>query len=254
MKKLLIATLFLTGIILFVTYGCDKEDEVQTLNVHTSNSLVYEDKALIDEVSPYFYDNHIYRIEQLGENREKNEVEAAASENGVDMDCLLLSEIKKFLFNHTDVIMYSIPTTDPEQTLILYQIHGLFQVSLAEFRPAAGQKRQFSLRTLDDQPFYSFQLDEENRIGEFVIRDNELINSFNSEIYFLTLETSHRKSTTTEDAECCRRAASWKACLHCSLDACNSSWICRLSGFIVGPELAAALAASCIGAGPNTWC
>jgi len=254
MKKLLIGTLFLTAIILFVTYGCDKEDEIQTLETQTSNTLVYEDKSLIDEISPYFYDNHIYRIEKLGENREKREVEVAAMENGVDMDCLLLREVKKFYFNNTDVIMYSIPAADPEQTVILYKSHGLFQVTLAEFRPVAGQLTQFSLYTMDDQLFYSFQLDDQNRIGEFVISDNEAIKSFNNEIYFLTLETGHRKSTTSEDAACCRREANWKACLTCTLDACSKSWVCRLSAFVVGPEMAAAFAASCIGAGPNTWC
>ncbi|TFH23320.1 MAG: hypothetical protein E4H10_12330 [Bacteroidia bacterium] len=254
MKKLFIGALALTGIILLVAYGCDKEDEIQILDTRTSNTLVYEDPSLIDEVSPNFYDNHTYRIELLGENREKSEVEVAARENGVDMDCLLINEVKKFYFNHTAVIMYSIPTADPEQTVILYKSHGLFQVSMAEFRPAAGQKMQYGLRTLDDQPFYSFQLDEQNRIGDFVISDNETINSFNNEIYFLTLETSHRKSTNTEDAVCCRKEATWRACLMCTLDACSSSWICRLSGIVAGPELAAALAASCIGAGPGARC
>jgi hypothetical protein len=254
MKKLFIGTLVLTGFILLLAYGCDKEDEVQILDVETSNSLVYEDPSLIDEVSPYFYDNHIYRIEQLGENQEKREVEAAARENGVDMDCLSLTEVKKFYFNHTGVTMYSIPTSDPEQAVILYQSHGLFQVSLAEFRPAEGQRMQFSLRTMDDQPFYSFQLDPQNRIGEFVVSDNERIKSFNNEIYLLTLETSHRKSTHTENAVCCRKEATWKACMTCTLDACNDSWVCKLTAIVAGPELAAALAASCIGAGSDARC
>jgi len=254
MKKLFIAFLALTGIILLVAYGCDKDDEIQMLDERTSNSLVYEDPSLKDEVSPYFYDNHIYRIEQLGENQEKREVEAAARENGVDMDCLLLTEVKKFYFNHTDVIMYSIPTNNPEQTVILYKSHGLFQVSMAKFGPLAGQRSQFSLRTMDDQPFYSFQLDEQNRIGEFVVSDNEHIKSFNNEIYFLNLETSHLKSSHIENAECCRKESSWKACMTCTLDACNNSWVCKLTAIVAGPELAAALAASCIGAGSNARC
>jgi hypothetical protein len=125
---------------------------------------------------------------------------------------------------------------------------------MAKFGPAAGQRFQFSLRTMDDQPFYSFQLDEHNRIGEFVVSDNELIKSFNNEIYSLTLETSHRKSSHIENAECCRKKASWKACMTCTLDACYDSWVCKLTAIVAGPELAAALAASCIGAGPNARC
>ncbi len=254
MRKYVIAALSLTGLILLIAIGCDKEEEVQTLDDQAPNALVFEDPSLIDQVSPYFYDNHIYRIELLGENREKKEVEEAARNNGVDMNCLMLSEVKKFYFNHCGVIMYSIPTSNPEETVILYRSHGLFQVSLANFSPAEDQKMQFRLRTMDDQLFYAFNLDDQNRIGDFIVSDNEIIKSFNSEIYYLTLDTGHRKSTTTEDAECCRREADWKACMMCTLDACNESWLCRLSGFVVGPELAAALAASCIGAGPDTWC
>lgn len=254
MKKLLTGSLVLAGIILLLAHACDKEDEVQNPELQSSNALVYEDPSLKDEISPNFYDNHIYRIEQLGENQERREVEAAVRNEGVDMDCLQLGELKKFYFNHSGIIMYSIPTFDPAQTLILYEMHGLYQVSMAEFGPTSGQRTHYSLRTLDDQPFYSFQLDSENRIGEFVVSDNERIRAFNNEIYFLTLETSHRKSTLTENAVCCRKEATWKACMMCTLDDCNTSWLCRLTGLVAGPELAAALAASCIGAGPDARC
>lgn len=254
MKKLLIGALALTGTILLIAYGCDKEDEVQYLEEQTSNSLVFEDPSLIDEVSPNFYDNHIYRIEQLGENPERREVEAAVRTNGVDMDCLRLSELQKYYFNHTSVIMYSIPTNDPEQSVILYESHGLYQVSLAEFRPSHGQRTQYSLKSLDDQPYLSFQLDQENRIGEIVVSDNEHIKSFNNEIYFITLDTSHGKSTQNEDAVCCRKEASWKACLNCTLDDCDASLFCRVTSMVIGAPLAAAFAASCIGAGPNARC
>ena len=37
MKKLFIGALALTGIILLLAYGCDKEDEVQILDDITSN-------------------------------------------------------------------------------------------------------------------------------------------------------------------------------------------------------------------------
>jgi hypothetical protein len=254
MKKFLSGSLILTGIILLAIYGCDKEDDIQTPEVQTSNALVYEDPSLIDEVSPYFYDNHIYRIEQLGENKERREVEAAARAQGVDMDCLQLSELKKFYFNHTGVLMYSIPTNDPEQSVILYKSHGLYQVSMAELRPTSEDRMQYSVRTLDDQPFLSFKLDRESRIGEIVVSDNEDIKSFNNAIYFKTIETSHRKSTQTEDAVCCRQEANWKECVKCTVADCNDSWVCSLTSIFAGPPLAAAIAASCIGAGSDARC
>lgn len=252
-RKYLIAPLLFMGIVLIV-YSCAKEDEVMEPEKQSTNSLVYEDNSLLDEVSPYFYDNHFYRIEKLGENPEKKHVVSAVRDQGFDVDCMILSEVQKFYFNHTTTIMYSIPTSDPEQTAIIYESNGLYQVTMATYRSVAGKRMQFELRTADDQLFYQMQIDDQNRMGELLIVDNKIINSFNNEIYYLTIETGHRKSVMAEDAECCRREEDWKACLNCTLDACNSSWFCRLSGFIVGPELAAAFAASCIGAGPDTFC
>lgn len=252
-RKYLIAPLLLAGIVLIV-YSCTKEDEVLEPDKQSNNSLVYEDNSLLDEVSPYFYDNHFYRIEKLGENPEKNHVVSAVRDQGFDVDCMILSEVQKFYFNHTTTIMYSIPTSDPEQTAIIYESNGLYQVTMATYRSVDGKRMQFALRTADDQLFYQLQIDEQNRMGELIIIDNKVINSFNNEIYSLTLETGHQKSLKGEDAECCRREATWKACMNCTMDACEASWFCRLSAFVVGPELAAAFAASCIGAGPDTFC
>ena len=78
MKKLVMGALALTGVILLLVYGCDKDAEIQIQDKDTANSLVYEDPSLIHDVSPNFYDNHIYRIEYLGENQEKRRVETAA--------------------------------------------------------------------------------------------------------------------------------------------------------------------------------
>jgi len=246
--------LALTGAILLLVYGCEKDAEIQIQDKDTANMLVYEDPSIIDEVSPNLYDNHIYRIENLGENQEKKRVEEAARENGVDMDCLLLGEVRKFYFNHTGVLMYSIPTSDPEQTVILYESQGLFQVSVAEFRPMEGNRSYYGLRTLDDQAFLSFQLDQEMRIGEISIHDNECMKSYNKEVYFSTLETSHRKSAQAEDAECCHKEKTWRACVNCTVDACHDNWACSLTSIFAGPELAAAIAISCIGSGPDARC
>jgi hypothetical protein len=254
MKKLIMGALALTGIILLLVVGCDKDAEILIQDQDTANTLVYEDPSLINEVSPNFYDNHIYRIEYLGENQEKRRVEQAARESGVDMDCLLLGEVKKFYFNHTGVTMYSIPTNDPEQTVVLYESQGLFQVAVAEFRPLAGNRSYYGLKTLDDQAFFSFQLDQEMRIGEISIADNDRMDSFNEEVYYSTLETNHQKSAHAEDAECCRKETTWRACVKCSANACHDSWACSLTSIFAGPELAAAFAISCIGAGPDARC
>ncbi len=103
-RKFLIASLLLTGIVLLIAYGCTKEDENQVRKDRSTNVLVYEDEALRKEVSPYFYDNHIYRIELLGANQEREQIVRAALENGVEEEGLMIEEAQKFYFNHSDVM------------------------------------------------------------------------------------------------------------------------------------------------------
>lgn len=253
-RKYVFVALSLMGLILLIAFGCDKEDEVQNLDTQTTNALVYEDPSLMDEVSPNFYDNHIYRIEVLGENQEKNRVLEAARESGADMDCLNLSEVEKYYFNHTDLIMYSIPGDDPEQALILYERHGLFMASMAEYHPLEGERSQYSLKTLDDELYFSFQLDNQNWMGEFEVKDNKIINSFNNQVYAVSLEEGHVKSAKSIRLPCCRKEKNWSACVNCTLDACEESAICRLLTIVSGPTIAAGIAASCIGAGPDARC
>ncbi len=254
MRKIVFVALSLSGLVLLITFGCDKEDEVQKLDNQTSNALVFEDPSLIDEVSPYFYDNHIYRIEVLGENQEKNRILEAVMESGADMDCLNVSEVEKYYFNHTELIMYSIPGDDPEQAIIVYEKRGLFQVSLAESRHIGEGKCHYELKTLDDASYLSFNLKDQNWIGEFEVSENKIINAYNEQVYAMCLEEGHGKSATSKAFPCCRRKADWSACVHCTLDACEARAFCRLAVFASGPVIAAGIAASCIGAGSSARC
>lgn len=253
-KNYVFVALSLTGLILLIAFGCDKEEEVTNLNTQESNVLVFEDPSLEDEVSPNFYDNHTYRIEVLGENQEKKRVLQAAIESGADMSCLNVSEVEKYYFNHTELIMYSISGDDPEQALILYERYGLFQVSLAEYHPLEGERSQYSLKTLDDELYFSFQLDGQNWIGDFEVNDNEIINSFNNQVYAVSLEEGHGKSATSIRFPCCRKEKNWSSCVDCTLDALEGRTIFRLAVMATGPVIAAGIAASCIGAGPKARC
>jgi hypothetical protein len=254
-RKYLIASLLLTGIILLIAYGCTKENENQVTKDRSTNVLVYEDDALRKEVSPYFYDNHIYRIELLGVNQEREQLVREAMENGVEEEFLMIEEAQKFYFNHTEVIMYSIPTLDPEQTLILYESKGLYQVSMAYFGPAEGDRMYFALKTMDDRDYFSLKLDGQNNMGELKVFENEEVKNFNKAVYSLTLrEESQLGTTKGATAICCRQESSWAACMRCTVDDCNDSWVCKFAAIIAPAELAAGLMVSCIGAGSDARC
>ena len=151
--------------------------------------------------------------------------------------------------------MYSIPTIDPEQTLILYESSGLIQVSMAHYRPADGGLMHFTLKTMDDRNYFSLKLDDQNRMGELQVSENEEMKSFNKAVYSLTyMEESQEVTLKGGNAICCRKESSWSDCMNCTLDDCAGSWVCKVVALIAPAELAASLAVSCIGAGAGSRC
>lgn len=253
--KFFIVSLLLTGVVLFIAYSCSKEDEVEVSKDQSTNLLIYEDKSLMEEVSPYFYDSHVYKIELLGANQEREQIVREALAKGVEEEFLLIEEAQKYFFNHTSVIMYSIPTLDPEQTLILYESKGLYQVTMAQYGPAEGGKMYFALKTMDDREFFSLKLDDQNRIGELKVFENEEVKSFNKAVYSLTLrEESQLGTVKSTSAICCRKESGWSGCMKCTMNDCSDSWVCKAVAMIAPAELVAGFAASCIGAGPDSKC
>ena len=255
MKRKYFVLLPLAGILLLSFPGCNKHEGSQGPEDRSSNSLVYEDRSLLEEVSPHFYDNHIHRIELLGANAERARVLKAALDEGLNRDFLMVEETQKFFFNHSEVIMYSIPTPDPEQTVILYEAQGLYQVSMAHYRPADAGKMAFSLKTMDDLEVFSLKLDDKLRVGELKVSKNEVIISFNDAVNSLTYrEESLDADLKYTGAICCRRESGWSDCMNCTFDDCADSWICKAAGIIAPTELVAAFAVSCIGAGADARC
>jgi hypothetical protein len=151
--------------------------------------------------------------------------------------------------------MYSIPTLDPEQTLILYETKGLYQVSMAHFRPAEEGRMFFALKTMDDRDYFSLKLDDQMRMGELKVFENDEIKNFNQTVYSLTYREESRDETLKgSSAICCRKESSWSSCMNCTLDDCSGSWICKAAALIAPAELVAGFAVSCIGAGPDSRC
>jgi len=255
MKRLCLVLLPLAGVFLIYFTACNKEEESQSSKKESTNSLIYEDMSLKEQVSPYFYDMHIYRIELLGANQEREQIVREALANGVEEAFLMIEEAQKFFFNNTGVIMYSIPTLDPEQTLILYESKGLYQVSMAHYRPAEDGHMSFALKTMDDRDYFSLKLDDQNRIGELRVSENEEVKSFNRAVYTLSLkEESQDETLKGSSAICCRKESGWSDCMDCTAVDCSGSWLCKIVAIVAPVELIAGFAASCIGAGDDARC
>ncbi|MFD2552535.1 hypothetical protein ACFSQP_12000 [Bizionia sediminis] len=168
MKKYLSISVLSILLLSVVIYSCsDNNDDLNT-NATSMNEVIYENLSSKTSISPNFYDNHFYLIEKLGNNVEKTEIINVAKENGVDLSTLNNKEVKKFYFDNSDVIMYSISIKNSENKIIIYKYDNLYQVNKAEYY-AVGNKMQFNLKTLDNKMFYSLQKDDKDRLGNISI-------------------------------------------------------------------------------------
>ncbi|MEE4248430.1 MAG: hypothetical protein V2I33_23860 [Kangiellaceae bacterium] len=246
-----ILTLLLLSILI---YSCSNDNENLVDQETSLNEVIFEDMFSKTNVSPNFYDNHFYLIEKLGNNQERTEVINTAKKNSVDLSTLNSRDVKKFYFNNSPVIMYSISLKNSANKIIIYKYNDLYQIMKAEYY-SIESKMQFNLKTLDDNMFYSLQKDAKDRIGNIHIENNEKINNFNNEVYSIQMAQQNIDLTTRVSEEgCCRQESGWSACMDCTVEACGRSWLCVGALVIAGPEVMAGFAASCIGAGPNTFC
>jgi hypothetical protein len=112
MKRKCLFLLPLAGMILFFFPGCNKDEYSQNTKSESANSLVYEDNSLLEEISPYFYDNHIYRIELLGDNQERERILSEALQNGVEEDFLMIEGAQKYLLQsyRGDHVFHPLPS------------------------------------------------------------------------------------------------------------------------------------------------
>ena len=237
-----------------VIYSCsDNIDDLST-NENSLNEVVFKDLSLKTNISPNFYDNHFYLIEKLGKNSERTKIINTAKEKGIDLSMIDNKDVKKFYFNNSDILMYSISVKNSENKIIIYKYNDIYQVNKAEYY-LAGNKMQFNLKSLDNKMFYSLQIDDKNRLGNISIEKNEQMNSFNNNIYQLHMEKHQLDSNIyAKSSGCCRNESGWSDCMDCTVSACGSSWACAITFALLPVEMAVGMSVSCIGAGENTFC
>lgn len=254
MKKYLSISILLLSVIIF---SCSDNVDELNANETSMNEVIFEDITLLKNISPNFYDNHFYRVEQLGDNKEKKKIISLIIDKGFNQVNLISEDVKKFYFNNTNLLMYSISIKDSQNKLIIYKYEGLYQVNFAEYY-SVGNKMQFEMKTFDNKLYYSLQINGDNKIGNFNIKDNIEISNFSSDVY--SLSSTFKNFSTNEchpveqKGKCCRKQCSWSDCMDCSVSACGQTWYCAITFALLPVEFSAGLAASCIGAGPNSWC
>ncbi|QMU64330.1 MAG: hypothetical protein GKR88_08550 [Flavobacteriaceae bacterium] len=160
MKKYLSISVLSILLLSIVIYSCSENSDNLTTNETSLNEVVFEDLALKTDISPNFYDNHFYLIEKLGNNVERTEIINTVKNNGINLFILDNKDVKKFYFNNSDILMYSVSVKNSENKIIIYKYDDIYQVNLAEYSSLTNMQN-FKLKSLDNQLFYSVQLDNE---------------------------------------------------------------------------------------------
>lgn len=257
MKKSIYLIPVLTGLLFALAFrGCSENNGVE-MAPEDENLVLFEDLSLLENVSASPLDNHIYRIELLGQNEELERIIEEVSMQ-TNLERLNIYDVKKFFSNNSEVLMYSIPFSDNDNRIIVYRYSDLFQVNIAEYENMENGHTRFRMKTTDGSLYYGLEITGDNKAGNFVHAPNDRINTFNNNVY----ETSRRHpemgagvlKEKNPDDTCCRRMEDWEGCFTCTTEFFLGKWYGLVAYAAIGPEFVAAIGISCIGAGPNTFC
>lgn len=253
MKTIINKNLILYLLIIFASSCAEQEN--QNPKIINQNEIIFEDLSLLDNVSSNFYDNHFYLVELIREKSEKTDFLSKINDTEIDIKKLNTNEIKKFYLNNSDVLIYSIPFVDSNKKIIAYRYDELYYFTLSETNKTKGVT-EYKFNTLNNDLFYSIELNDENKLGTINVAKNSTFNLFSDDVNNLFSKKYHtfKSNSLKKDAECCRKESDWDDCLTCTINYCGSKWWCAAGLVVAGPEALAAFAVSCVGANSDAWC
>lgn len=222
------------------------------------NTVVYDktNDEFKGKNGPDELDVDVSDIVILGENNEKKDVVSILINEKVDVSGLLLDEIKRTRFNNREVLMYSVAIKNSSNFIIVYKLENLYKI--AELNHVLDSKLDYyNLLSLNGELIYSMTVNQEYRIADIEVNSqNSGMEKFSKLV--LQKQNSYFASDRNNDLEvksrCCRNHDGWGDCITCSINSCSRSWLCGLSAMVLGKEMAAGFAVSCIGAGDGAWC
>jgi hypothetical protein len=251
MKKVINISAILLFLFFIIIYSCTKKDDI-SINDSAQNEIVFKDLSLKQNVSPNILENHFYLIERLGNNSERENVINEANKKLNAINELDLKQIKKFYLNNSEILLYSIPhKTDKNVKVIMLKYREISTFCFVNERQISNKLKEFKMSTIDNILVYSVQVDSNDRVGNFVTNYNAAFHNFSNQIHDLAILSGRQPELK---ASCCRKEESYSKCLDCTVNACSDSFLCVAALALAPAEMIVAIAASCIGAGPNASC
>lgn len=255
MKKLFISIPIVLGL-LSIAYLKSCSDDVETETVQENeNVVVYEDSRIEGNEGNNPFENNIFRVELLGSNIESERIVSAIQNKMGSIDDYNILGIKKFYVNNSNILLYTIPSISTDNRIVVYKYEDMYQVNLAEYTPEENGITKFRMKTLDGALIYGMSINENNEIGEFVHSANQEMNQFSNRVH--DSEKAKLGTTSSELKSvngCCRQAADFAGCFNCTTQFFAKKWYGAVAFGLIGREFTTAIAISCIGAGPNTFC
>lgn len=258
MKRFYSIAIFAIVAMCLVVTGCSEKDD-GTLAEAAENLVLFEDLAMIENVSSNPLDNHIYRIELLGSNETLEWFLSRLEDQDIDLSKYNIYGVKKHYMNHSDIIMYSMPRLDSDDILIVYSCEDLFQVVITEIHKQENGDHRHMLRTNDGRLFYGLTVNREGEAGDFVKGHNTEMDLFSKQV--ARLHEGHgfggrtlQKTIDPKEEGCCRRLSGWGECVECTIEYFSGEWYGIAAFALIGPEFTASIGISCIGARPTAKC
>ncbi|MFC2129152.1 hypothetical protein ACFLQX_00055 [Bacteroidota bacterium] len=254
MKKNPLILMLLAGLMTVFFYSCEKDPQYQ--DESEENIILFEDRTILENISPNYYDNHIYRIELLGNNDELCDLISTISEEGISTDQLNIYGTKKHLFNHSSVCMYSIPNNLNDNKVIVYQYDDVSMVMHAQ-TIKMSENDVFRMTSTDGKMHYSMRVNDRGEFRNIVTEYNPKFEIFSARVHELSREDrldERRQLKGKEVAPCCRKEDSWRDCIDCTSSEFRETVVGTIALTLLGMEAYAAIAVSCINANPGAVC
>lgn len=226
MKKNHFAFICLTGLLTLsifsaVLFSCKKTEN----NMSSSTQIIYKRANLKESLNPSIFADHITMVERIPfTSSELDSLKANTTwiylyaTSGSLLDT---GHISRASYDYNQMKVFSIPFDEGSGTehLIIYSLNNKFLFAKSRLQAVNDTLREFKLLSLGNDIYYQFQINQENKIGNFSIENT---------IPFADTFSPTQNTVNTATIPCNQQGLPFGQCILCAINECAQSWICAV--------------------------
>ncbi len=145
-----------------------------------------------------------------------------------------------------------IPILDePGNAICIYRYAKSFLIVKAEIQKLENGNQKFTVLGLDNQVYYSFEMNSESKVGNFYLTKNTIHNTKINNFSVLQ-QIGSVEPATVSPSNCSDGHLSWNDCVHCLIVMhCGGNWVCIIACGSLPLECAVAAAYVCFAGNPS---